>query len=296
MMSGARKRICAAKGAVMRRLLILLGLLVPMSDASAGEFELPTLRGSQDFAPPPVVRTQGWGGVYVGGQIGYGNANVDFATSTQTLVAHMLRELALEDQVQPSNWQVLGRVQNGSMNYGGFVGYNNRWEDLILGFEFNYNRTSFSATAPMSPLTRLTSAGGNNYLLTIDGSASMRVTDYATARWRAGWELGNFLPYGMIGFAVGRADITRTANAYGQENPAAVCPSAGPPPCTPFSFTESDSKLGAFIWGWQVGGGVDMMVMPKVFLRAELEYIGFMPVQDIKVGIVSARAGLGVKF
>ncbi len=275
----------------MRRLLAALGLIALASDALAAD--LPILRENFEPAAPAYVR---WGGAYVGGQLGYGVAGVDFSQTTQPLVAHMLRELALENVVHPSAWQVLGSAQNGNASYGGFIGYNNRWEGVILGLEFNYNRTSFNVTAPSAPITRVTAAGGNSYLLTLDGSASMRITDVATFRARAGVELGNFLPYGMIGTAVGRADITRSAIASGQENPAAVCPSPGPPVCTPFLFTEGESKSGAFIYGWMLGGGVDLMVMPKVFVRAEVEYIGFIPVMNIKTSMSTARVGLGFKF
>src|SRR5262249_8856476 len=106
----------------MRRLsLVLLGLLAIVSDAFAGgEFEVPTLRGSDSFAPAAPVRPR-WGGAYVGGQLGYGNAGVDFSGTTQPLIAHMLRELALENEVGPSRWQVLGTVHNGGATYGGFV-------------------------------------------------------------------------------------------------------------------------------------------------------------------------------
>jgi opacity protein-like surface antigen len=34
------------------------------------------------------------------------------------------------------------------------------------------------------------------------------LTDYGTARGRAGYVVGNFLPYGFIGMAVGRASYS----------------------------------------------------------------------------------------
>ena len=284
----------------MRRLLVVLGLLASMSDAFAGgEFE--TLRGSAEVvvpvAPaPPVATIPRWGGFYLGGQIGYSQASVDFQGATESLVAHMLRELALQNEVAPSTWDVLGKANTGRMSYGGFIGFNNRWESVILGFEFNYTRTALDTASPISPITRVTSAGGNTYLLTVSGNASMNITEYGTFRGRAGWEAGNFLPYGMLGLAVGRADISRTANAFGQENPNAICPGAGPPPCTPFSFTETSTKNGAFIYGWSIGGGLDVMVMPRVFLRTEFEYVIFGATSEIRSSIASARAGLGFKF
>jgi outer membrane immunogenic protein len=280
----------------MRRLLVALSLFASISGASAADYELPTLRGSDSFAPAASACCLRWGGFYAGAQVGYGVASMDFSTSTSDLVAHMLRELSLQNQVMPSNWQVLGKADTGSWSYGGFGGYNVGWESLIVGFELNYNRSNFFADAPVSPITRVTSAGGNTYLLTLTGSASMRITEFATLRARAGVEIDNLLPFVMIGVAAGRADLTRSATASGQENPNPVCPGPGPPPCTPFLFTESETKNGAFIYGWSLGGGMDVMVMPNVFLRGEYEYIAFAPIWDISAAIHTARVGLGFKF
>jgi outer membrane immunogenic protein len=280
----------------MRRLLVALGLVASVSSASAQVYELPTLRGSDSFVPAATACCPRWGGFYAGIQLGYGVASMDFTTSTQELIAHSLRELALQNEVQPSTWQVLGKADTRGASYGGFVGYNVGWESLIVGFELNYNRTSFSAEAPISPITRVTAAGGNVYLLTLTGSASMHITEFATLRARAGVEIGNLLPYVMIGVAAGRADLRRSATASGQENPNPVCPGPGPPPCTPFSFTESEIKNGAFIYGWSLGGGMDVMVLPNVFLRGEYEFVGFAPVWDISAVVQTARVGLGVKF
>jgi outer membrane immunogenic protein len=281
----------------MRRLLVAIGLFASISGATAADYELPTLRGAEAVALPVASACcPRWEGFYVGGQVGYGFAAMDFTGSTKDLVSHMLRELALENVAQVSTWQVVGKADTTGGSYGGFIGYNIQWENLILGFEFNYSRINFFADAPVEPITRVTSAGGNTYLVTVTGGASMRITDMATVRARAGFEIGNFLPYFMIGAAVGRADLTRTATAFGEENPAIPCGPPINPTCTPFLFTESEVKNGAFIFGVSVGGGLEIMIMPNVFLRGEYEYVGFSPVWDIKANIQTARAGLGVKF
>ena len=280
----------------MRRLLVAFGLLASISGADAADYGLPTLRGAELVVPAAAACCTRWDGFYVGGQVGYSVASLNFATSTQELVAHMLRELALESVAQVSTWQVLGKADVGAGSYGGFIGYNIGWENLILGFELNYSHTDLSADAPVSPITRVTAANGNTYLITVTGGASMRITDIATVRARAGFEIGNFLPYFMIGAAVGRADLARTATAFGQENPADPCGPPINPTCTPFLFTESEVRNGAFVYGWSLGGGLDVMLMPNVFLRGEYEYVAFAPVWHIKANVQTARAGLGFKF
>jgi outer membrane immunogenic protein len=293
MMSGARKRICATKGTVMRRLLVAVGLIASMSDALAGGFETPVLRGSDGYVPAaPAPQLLKWSGFYAGAHVGYGFASMDFSRTTQTLVSHMLRELLLESEQHPSLWGVLGKTDAGGASAGGFIGYNNRWEDVILGFELNYSRVSHHADAPVSEITRVTAtSNGLVYLVNLIGGASMHITDLATIRARAGVQVENFLPYAMIGVAVGRANISRTATVTGTETTT-----TDPPIVTPFFFSEGESKNGAFIYGWSLGGGLDMMVMPNVFLRAEAEYVAFSPVWQIKANVTTVRFGGGIKF
>ncbi len=267
----------------MRRLLLAVALFGFAAEAVAGEMMFPTLRGSDTFVPAPPTYTR-WSGYYVGGQWSQNGASVDFAGATQDLVAFALRETALEQESQPSLWQVLGKSSTSASGYGAFVGFNSQWEDAILGLELNYNRTSFMAIAPVSPLTRATGAGGNAYLVTLDASGSMRITDFGTLRARAGYAAGNFLPYLTAGLALGRADIARSVVIPLTENGV------------PFTFSGSESKQGAFIYGWAVGAGVDALVMPNVFLRAEAEYVNFAPISGMHATITSARVGAGLKF
>jgi outer membrane immunogenic protein len=277
----------------MRRLLVVFGLIASVAGASAQEYEIPTLRGADTFvpdAPGPFYRPR-WSGFYVGGQVGYGVASVDFAGATRTLIEHMLRNTQLQNEQVPSNWTVLGKTDTGAGSFGGFLGYNIGWECVILGVELNYSHTNFFTTAPMFPIGRVVPVGTNADTVLLSGSASMRITDYGTLRARAGYEVGNFLPFAMIGVAFGRADLARSATATVIQTPFDVTI----PPAT-FVFSEAEAKNGAFIYGWALGGGLEVMVMPKVFVRGEYEYVAFSPLWNIKAQIQTARAGLGFKF
>ncbi len=273
----------------MRWLFVAVGLMASISGAAAQEFELPVLRGSEAFAPNAPDCCNFWGGFYVGGQVGFGVTSADFSTTTQDLVAHELRQLTLEATQSVSTWQVLGQAHPSSAAYGFFVGYNVPWESLILGLEANYNRTNFFASAPMTPIFIATSDGVHAYDVNLSGSASMRITDVLTLRARAGYVMGNFLPFATFGAAVGRADLARTATVAGVQDP-------NPPPGIPFLFSESDNRSHAFIYGWAIGGGLEIMVMPHVFLRGEYEAIAFSPIWNITTLTQTARLGGGVKF
>jgi len=65
---------------------------------------------------------------------------------------------------------------------------------------------------------------------------------------------------------------------------------------SPFSFAQTQAKDNAFLFGWSVGAGVDVIVMPNVFLRAEFEYLALSPVWSLGPTMFNARAGIDYKF
>jgi outer membrane immunogenic protein len=276
--------------------LVVLGSMIGLApNARADDFDV--LRGSQPVGPATFTR---WSGFYAGGQFGYSSANTDFSQATRSLSAFSLRELALENDDFVSTWPVLGKTDTSTTSWGGFAGFNSQWQDLILGLEVDYTRTSFTTVAPVSPISRVVSAGGNTYDVTSSGSASLHLIDYGSLRARAGWIYGTILPYGFAGIAVGRADYTRSSLVFGQENPASPpvvpCNTVTSPTCVDFSFANSDAKNSALMYGFSVGGGVDWALTPNLFVRGEFEYVRFAPVADILVSMMSARIGAGVKF
>jgi outer membrane immunogenic protein len=255
------------------------------------------LRGSQ---PVGSANFTNWVGFYVGGQFGYSDGSADFSKSTQAPIAYSLRELTLESEFAPSNWPVLGTANHGAAGFGGFVGYNTQFENYVLGVEANYDQASLSFFAPNSPIARITPADseGNTYLVNITGSGSVTNLDYGTLRARAGWAIGNFLPYAFAGIAIGRADVNITETTSGQQNPPASgpCSSSSNPPCYPFSATGTAGKNSEWLYGATIGAGLDVALTRNIFLRAEYEYIQFAPVAATIVSINTARAGAGFKF
>jgi len=146
-----------------------------------------------------------------------------------------------------------------SATYGAFLGYNTQWDDIILGVDVGYNRPS--------SMTLSTSGSG--------ATGALRLDDYGTLRGRAGYTLGQFLLYGFVGGAVGRMDYAIT-------------------PATAASQTASRDN--AYSFGVTAGLGIDVAILPNVFLRAEYEYIAFSPVGQIRSSTNTGRVGVGLRF
>ncbi|MGB6541588.1 MAG: outer membrane beta-barrel protein [Xanthobacteraceae bacterium] len=273
----------------MRWVICTLFVLAFVPRASADDFDV--LRGSQPVGPATFTR---WSGIYAGGQFSYGQAAANFANATAPLVGFSLRNTQVEQQATPSQWQVLGRDTGNAFGGGGFLGYNTQWQDLILGVEGNYTHTSFSATSTSSPISRLVSVGNVSTVTISQGNGHLDLTDYAELRGRAGYVVGNLLPYGFVGFVVGRGDYSVSATTD------ATCTNPNPPPsageCQGFPITSSASNSNAFLYGGSVGFGLDWAITPNLFLRGEFEYIVFTPLASINVSVINARVGAGVKF
>ena len=50
------------------------------------------------------------------------------------------------------------------------------------------------------------------------------------------------------------------------------------------------------MYGFTVGGGLDVALTSNIFLRGEFEYVRFAPLADMTVSVMSGRVGAGIKF
>ncbi len=286
----------------MRRLLVAVGLLASMSDAFAGEFELPVLRGSEGFAPAGSVYR--WNGAYFGGQFGHSSAGVDFGAGVGDVASFIVRDTVLESVV--AGMTTLRKADTNGNSFGGFAGYNFQFEDAVLGFEVNYSRMSLNTSATDSlSVIYANDAGapsGHHFVyspLTVGGTAAIRITDLMTLRARAGWAAGQFLPYAFVGFAAARADVSRsgTVSFTRRDFPDPTIPPIFPIPDSPFGpVTRTDVKDGGFYFGYTGGLGLEIAVMPNVFLRGEWESVVLPNVQKLGININTLRAGVGMRF
>jgi outer membrane immunogenic protein len=281
-----RHRDSSRRGRGPRAGLAALALIL-LAPAGAVAADMPEfLRGS--FSPSSTR----WDGFYVGGQAAYLSGGADFGNATQPLVAYILRNTFIENNFGVSNWTTLGRRDANSSGFGGFVGYNAQWDDVVLGFEVNYIKTNWQALASDS-ISRFNDSGGVRYAATIDASSSIKLIDYTSIRGRAGYTMGQFMPYGLVGFVVGRADIMKSATVTETETtlplPGTLSGGLGP-------TTKSENQSGKFIYGYSAGLGLDMALTPNIFVRGEYEYVQFFGLGGLKYYLNTARAAVGLKF
>ncbi|HLZ05966.1 MAG TPA: outer membrane beta-barrel protein [Bradyrhizobium sp.] len=272
----------------MRRLLLAAVMLGVLSSAHAADMP-DFLRGS--FTDGFSHTRVNWEGFYIGGQGGLGTSDMNFTGATRSVAAHLLVNTAVEAGGGVAEWPLGGKVSVHGNGFGGFAGYNEQWDDIVIGAELSYMHGKFGGTSTDSMSRVFGASGGYTDSVTYESTASMNISDMATARLRAGYSVGSFLPYVFGGVALGQADIIRTAHIFGNQVNANAAPGFTN---IPFDLSATDAKNSHFIYGYSGGLGMDVMLMSCLFLRAEWEYVRFTSPIDTNVNTV--RVGLGYKF
>jgi outer membrane immunogenic protein len=302
----------------MRRLLLAIAMLGTATAAQAADMP-DFLRGSLTPVAPVNRNWEGW---YVGGQVDYTSSEIDFSHAPKSLTNFILRNSVLADPV--SQWSLLSKNHAQGTGFGGFVGRNYQWSDIVLGVEANYNyinRLASSSTNSMAlgivnPVGDTPPTGHTyTYNTSLSGSAAMQIKDVVTFRGRAGWAAGNFLPYMFGGVAVGRTDVSRSATVtYNRQDDYDVPvqtqvgfdPKGNPIIITNIvhhtdtsatvAASQQEARVNNFVVGWTAGLGFEYCLWGNMFVRGEWEYVRFTNTKDIAFSTNNARAGIGYKF
>lgn len=255
--------------------------------------DLPFLRGSFQDGPP--VQRPMWDGFYIGGQVGYGSSDEKFSGSNSSMTSSLLANTLIEAEMGVSQWPLGFPSQSKqSSGYGGFIGYNSQWDDVVIGVEMSYLHGKFGGTSNAS-MSRFSLLSDNDYhTVTSSASSSIAINDIGTFRARAGYAYGAFLPYMFGGLALGQADIVRSVQVT--DNVIAGPGSTTPPSLLGLKTSPvvTEGQYSHLIYGYTAGLGVDINLVGGLFARAEWEYIRFTSAVDTSINTV--RAGVGYKF
>jgi len=289
--SGPRQAIARRRRGLSLRACALAGLLLAAGSASAAKADWLDdmgLRGS--LGNKSYMR---WDGVNFGAHIGVSNMNSDFSNVTSSAVHSMLHNSTLENEQSPSSWPLLdGSSTTNGRSYGAFLGYSKQWEQLVLGVDLTYSHMSnmTASSGPTSIDRVVTTSDSVSHNVFITGQASNQLVDYATFRARAGYAMGQFLPYAFIGAAVGRFNYSSLVSLTDTQTAPGGAISIFTPP------SVSTNRSGAIVGGFTTGLGVDVALLPNVFVRGEWEFNAFGQVNGIRSSMNTGRVALGLKF
>lgn len=257
----------------MRKVLMAAAVAACATTAQAADMPEFALRGSysEGLSSSRAI----WEGFYVGGQAGQTWINAKPAsTYNNDITSAYLTRTGLNYSFPG----VAGANGNGT-GYGGFIGYNSQWEDVVVGVEGSYLHGNVRAAS-----NNVLNTYVNGVLeSTTQSNLMVSVKDFATLRLRGGYMIGNLLPYAFVGAGIGRADLVRSAGVSYASN--------GPVPLPTF---ERDSLNDRVVYGYSAGVGIDVNIIGGLFARAEYEYLRLTSRVDTSVN--SVRAGIGYKF
>ncbi len=277
----SESRSLSSMGMALTAAMITIAATTPVS-------ALDWLRGS--FSGQHKVD---WAGVYGGVHAGITSAQADPRPLAAPLAQNALPNSSITDLLERTiNFK---ETNKQDMSYGGFVGVNWQWDDVVLGFEADYSRSSIKANSTSGPDGLQRTDGSDEWRVNSTSTSRAEIKDWGTIRARLGYAMGIFMPYVTAGVAIGnldsRATTTGTWDRYNVTDPANPVPLA-----TNVPFNGVVGRRGV-TYGGALGAGVDMQLFPNTFLRGEWQYIQFASGgQRPNISVNTARVAGGLKF
>lgn len=270
---------------------LALGLIAGLTahGAKAADY----LRGSYagEAAPRAVASEVDWAGFYAGVHAGTSVNTADLRSMADPLANATLPNSSLVGLMR--NTIAFKEVTKMGPSFGGFVGINWLWDDVVLGLEADYTRSNTKTTSTSGPYGRLEVSGTDEWAITSTSQARATVSDRGTLRARAGWAAGMFMPFVTAGVAFGNVDSRATTS--GEITRTDI---SNPPTRIDLGTGNISGRIGkrSMGFGSAVGAGIDMQIMPGMFLRAEYQNIQLKQASGVDVTINTGRVAGGVKF
>jgi outer membrane immunogenic protein len=264
------------------------------------------LRGSQIEQPveaPPLFGGGrfDWSGFYFGGGAGVSDTKFKPDQGLGSLANYAFRNTVLgaEGNISSLVGDLAEKRDSGS-SFFGVAGYNYLFDDVVLGFEVDYTRSSQEYSLNDFIGRRIATSEGLNDV-NITTSHGAKLNDYATARLRMGWAYGRVMPYATIGGAIGRFNTVSTIRStwfLTRTNPMTGATeafyAAGYTPTNP--SIVGGAKKNVYGFGLSAGAGVEWAVTDNLILRGEYQLVRFAEVEGTTVTVNTARVAAALKF
>lgn len=284
----------------MRVRTFALAALAAAGTLPALAADYPVLRGTTSPTLPPIpelapLPAADWNGYYIGGLASMGSFAIDPRTGSSDLAARVLRNTTIETQynasrlIQPAPFSLRGAM------FGGFAGYNAQFEEAVVGLEVDYLRFGKAGSSTDTIARQFPNSGNFVESVNMTGGNTTRIDHLVTLRARAGYAMGNIMPFVTGGLALGHGTVSNfvTITAQGQ----APDPTQ-PPSSVPYLVnypTVSSTRTNAFMMGFTGGAGVEAM-FGGLILRGEYLFTRLQAQGGAIIDINQARVGAGVKF
>lgn len=250
------------------------------------------LRGAYSGDTAPASAGVDWAGVYGGVHAGITSVQADHRSLAGPLADSAMPNAGVHKTLLRETINFKDTNKAG-VTYGGFVGINWVWDDVVLGVETDYTRTSFKSTSTFGPYSLYRDSGTDRYGVTSTSTSRAKVSDIMTLRGRLGWAAGMFMPYLTAGVAFANVDARATTSGtwYTQ---SLLVPAAYPTVNGTFNGVVGRRGI---TYGAALGAGVDMQLLPGTFTRVEWQYVQLASGgQRPNISINTARVAGGIKF
>jgi outer membrane immunogenic protein len=263
----------------------------------------PAAGHAADLGPQPVLRgalpsgesTFDWSGLYVGGSGSYSNATNSSPATTSGVPSGLLeltRNTTLGADLARRFFSETRRNQSERTGFGGFVGYNFQYDDVVFGVEADYTRAKVRGNTSASSGGRFNDSAGIDINYRATSTASYAATDFGTLRGRVGYAWGNALPYVTGGLAAFRGSAQRVSRVEGEFIDATTLATI-----SPLNTLQSTNGVSERLYfGYALGAGIDYAFSQNIFMRAEFQHMRFPDVSGFNIQVNTAKVGAGVKF
>lgn len=284
----------------MRRATAFAVSALMITSAQAADY----LRGP---LPEPAMRSApttsyDWSGTYFGGHYAFSHMsfnNYDLGTPAITRsVANSELATGLSTAIGNS---LFGKGNSNKSGFGGYIGYNTMWDDVVVGVEAEYTRVNAAVSTSGQQLngtlgSTATPTSAYDYALRFGAKTS--INDYYAFKGRAGMAIDRALLYASLGVAM--ANVTRETTGAGTWEQYVISPRATQ---TGVVNVASAGKQSLTRWGFAAGLGAEYAMTDNIVLRGEWQYLGFGSLTNLtstsKNGyytLNTLRAGLATKF